>query len=327
MGRVVLVTGSARFIGSRLVAVLARDPAISRVIAVDSIPPDTELAGAEFVRADIRNPIIGSIMSDAGVDTVVHAGVISTPRQAGGRSTMKEINVLGSMQLLAAVQRAPSVRTLIVKSTSAVYGAGPKDPAAFTEDMAPKHPPRTGWAKDAAEVEGYVRSFSRRRPDVAVTTLRLANVIGPQIQTAVTEYFDLRVIPTILGHDARMQFLHEDDCLEIMHRMTVAPEPGTFNAAGAGVLMLSQAVRRTGRPQLPLPGPLMGSVGRSMARAGLIDFSPEQVQYLTYGRVLDTTKLDALGIKPSYSTIDAFDAFVEGHQGHAPHTRQVSVSL
>lgn len=327
MGRVVLVTGSSRFIGSRLVAILARDPAISRVIAVDAIPPETEFVGAEYIRADIRNPIIGSIMSDASVDTVVHAGVLSTPRQAGGRATMKEINVLGTMQLLAAVQRAPSVRNLIVKSTAAVYGAGPKDPAAFTEDMAPKHPPRGGWAKDAAEVEGYVRSFSRRRPDVAVTTLRFANVVGPRIQTAVTEYFDLPIIPTILGHDARMQFLHEDDCLEIMHRMTVTPEPGMFNAAGAGVLMLSQAIRRTGRPQVPVPGPLMGSVGRSLASAGFIDFSPEQVQYLTYGRVLDTTKLRELGIEPPHSTLAAFDDFVEAHQGHAPHTRQVSVSL
>ena len=327
MGRVVLVTGSSRFIGSRLVAALARDPDVDRVIAVDAIPPELEVTGAEFIRADIRNPIIGSIMADAGVDTVVHAGVISTSRQAGGRSTMKEINVLGSMQLLAAVQRTPSVRNLIVKSTSAIYGAGPKDPAAFTEDMAPKHPPRSGWAKDAAEVEGYVRSFSRRRPDVAVTTLRFANVLGPRIQTAVTEYFDLPVIPTILGHDARMQFLHEDDCVDIMHRMTVAPEPGTFNAAGAGVLMLSQAIRRTGRPQLPVPGLLMGSVGRSLASAGFIDFSPEQVQYLTYGRVLDTTKLSGIGIEPPHSTVEAFDAFVEGHQGHAPHTRRVSVSL
>ena len=42
-----------------------------------------------------------------------------------------------------------------------------RDPAMFTEDMAPDAMPRAGFAKDSVEVEGYVRGFARRRPDVA----------------------------------------------------------------------------------------------------------------------------------------------------------------
>ena len=38
---------------------------------------------------------------------------------------------------------------------------------------------RSGYAKDSVEVEGYVRGFARRRPDVGVTTLRFANFVGP----------------------------------------------------------------------------------------------------------------------------------------------------
>ena len=36
---------------------------------------------------------------------------------------MKEINVIGTMQLLAACQKAPAVRKLVVKSTTAIYGS------------------------------------------------------------------------------------------------------------------------------------------------------------------------------------------------------------
>ena len=43
--------------------------------------------------------------------------------------------------------------------------------------------PRSGFAKDSVEVEGYVRGFARRRPDVAVTMLRFANFLGPQRAT------------------------------------------------------------------------------------------------------------------------------------------------
>ena len=92
------------------------------------------LGRTEFVRADIRNPLIAKVIASADVDTVVHMNVIATPLGAGGRTAMKEINVIGTMQLLAACQKAPSMRKLVVKSTTAVYGSSPRDPALFTED-------------------------------------------------------------------------------------------------------------------------------------------------------------------------------------------------
>ena len=77
MGRVVLVTGVARYLGGRLAQVLQEDPSIERVIGVDVVPPATDLGSAEFVRADIRNPIISKVISSASVDTVVHMSVLA----------------------------------------------------------------------------------------------------------------------------------------------------------------------------------------------------------------------------------------------------------
>ena len=307
MGRVVLVTGAARHLGGLMVRSLVRDPSVDRVVGVDVVPPRRPLLGAEFVRADIRNPVIGRVLGSAGVDTVVHMGVIATPQQAGGRTAMKDINVIGTMQLLAACQKSESVRCLVVKSTSSVYGAGPRDPALFTEGMTPKHPPTSGWAKDSVEVEGYVRGFARRRPDVDVSILRLANVIGPRVETAMTAYFTLPVIPTVLGFDARLQFVHEDDSISALHRAVTATATGVFNIAGDGVLALSQAVRRTGRPTLPVPGALLGVVGRALAPTRLVDFSTEQVRFLTYGRAIDTSRAQReLGFVAKRSTPAAF---------------------
>ena len=58
-----------------------------------------------------------------------------------------------------------------------------------------------------------MRGFARRRPDVRVTMLRAANVIGPHVVSPITSYFRLPVIPTVLGFDPRLQFLHEEDLL------------------------------------------------------------------------------------------------------------------
>ena len=138
------------------------------------------------MRADIRNPVIAKVIVRERVDTVVHTSVAATPAAAGGSTSMKELNVIGTMQLLAACQQAPDVRKLVVKSSAAVYGASNRDPAMFTEGMNAKRLPSSGFAKDITEVESYTRGFARRRPDVAVTTLRIANVIGPQMTTAMT---------------------------------------------------------------------------------------------------------------------------------------------
>jgi len=314
MGRVVLVTGAARHLGGLMVRSLVRDPSIDRVVGVDVEPPRRPLLGAEFVRADIRNPVIGRVLASADVDTVVHMGVIATPRQAGGRTVMKDINVIGTMQLLAACQKSESVRHLVVKSTASVYGAGPRDPALFTEDMTPKHPPTSGWAKDSVEVEGYVRGFARRRPDVTVSILRLANAIGPRVETAMTAYFTLPLIPTVLGFDARLQFVHEDDAIAALHRAITAAKAGVFNIAGDGILAMSQAVSRTGRPSVPVPGALLGVVGRALAPAKIVDFSAEQVRFLTYGRGIDTGRARReLGFTAPRTTSAAFDEFLAGH--------------
>ena len=49
--------------------------------------------------------------------------VIATPTFVGGRTPQKEINVIGTMQLLAACQKSSTVRRLVVKSSAAVYGS------------------------------------------------------------------------------------------------------------------------------------------------------------------------------------------------------------
>ena len=215
--------------------------------------------------------------------------------------------------LFRSCQKSDTVGRLVVRSTSSVYGASPRDPATFTEATEPKALPPGGYAKDAVEIEGYVRSFSRRRPDIPVTTLRFVNFIGPRADTAFAHYFALPVVPMVLGFDARVQLLHHEDAVAVLERATTHDLPGVFNVGADGVLMLSQAIRRAGRVALPIPEPLVPWVGRVTRRARLVDFSPEQMRLLNYGRVVDTAKLKTeFGFEPRWTTVQAFDDFVAG---------------
>ncbi|MFR9801609.1 NAD-dependent epimerase/dehydratase family protein [Pseudonocardia sp. RS010] len=314
---VVLVTGVSRFLGGNLAARLAANPEIERVLGVDTVPPSRDMlrrmGRAEFVRADIRNPLIAKVISGAGVDTVVHAALSAGPGSSGGRTAMKEMNVIGTMQLLAACQKAEQVRRVVLKSTTAVYGSGSRDPALFDESMTPKDLPSGGYAKDATEIEGYLRGFGRRRPDVTTTVLRFCNYVGPRIETVLTRYFALPVVPTVLGFDPRLQFLHEEDALAVLERAAVDEHPGVFNVAADGVVMLSQAIRRAGRVQVAVPAPLVGPVGRVLRGARIVDYSPEQMRFLNFGRVVDTARLkERFGFRPRWTTVQAFDDYVRG---------------
>jgi UDP-glucose 4-epimerase len=111
------------------------------------------------------------------------------------------------------------------------------------------------------------------------------------------------VVPTALGYDARVQLLHEDDALAVLTRATTGSFVGTVNVGGEGTLLLSQAIRRLGRVEVPIPTPALGSVGRLSRRFGFVDYSPEQMRFLNFGRVVDTTVLrEEFGYTPRYTT-------------------------
>jgi UDP-glucose 4-epimerase len=307
----VLITGISRFLGGHLAQRLEQDPDVGEIFGVDLEPPSVELQRTEFVRADIRNPLIVKVLQATEVDTVVHAAVIATPGRAGGRAQMKEINVIGTMQLFAACQKADKLRKVVMKSTTAVYGSDPTDPSIFPEDVGPSSHPRTGYAKDAWEVENYARSFGRRRPDVALTILRFANFIGPQIDTPLTRYFSLPIVPTAFGFDPRIQLLHEDDANEILFRATREEHPGTFNASGDGVVYLSQALRMAGKIAVPIATPFMNLISGAIRQTGIVDFSPEQLQFLQWGRVGDVNRLKThFGYTPRFTTAEALGDFI-----------------
>ncbi|WP_407666840.1 NAD-dependent epimerase/dehydratase family protein [Nakamurella alba] len=315
-----------RFIGSALAGLLASRPDVDRVIGVDAVLPEpaarARMEGAEFARADIRNPLIGRIIEAAGVDTVVHASASATPASSAARTMAKEMNVLGTMQLLAACQRATSVQHLVVRSTAKVYGGSSKDPAVLTEDTTARSL-GSGTARDAVDIEGYVRGFARRRPDVRVTVPRFAEVIGPTVHTPLTRYFSHSpVIAVAAGRDGRLQLLHESDAVAVLEHLALGSWSGIVNVAGEGALTVVQAVHRAGRIPLPVPMSALDGVGLAMRIGRLGGFSAATVRSLVPGRVLDTSRLrDEVGFHPAFTTVEAFDDFARTlHRTVGPST-------
>jgi UDP-glucose 4-epimerase len=96
----------------------------------------------------------------------------------------------------------------------------------------------------------------------------------------------------------------------VLTRATTGDFAGTVNVGGEGTLLLSQIIRRLGRLQVPLPSPTLGSLGRVTRRFGFVDYSPEQMRFLNFGRVVDTTVLrEEFGYTPRRTTAEALDDY------------------
>jgi UDP-glucose 4-epimerase len=318
-GRRVLITGVSRFLGLRLAKRLEDEDGVESVVGVDLHEPQVPVKGLEFIRADISSPLIARVLEATKIDTVVHTNIGSSPGRLGGRSRMKENNVIGTMQLLAAAQRADRVRKVVMKSSTAVYGSGPAEPSLIPEGHAARQVDLHGYGKDCADAETYARDFGRRRPDVDLVILRTQNVVGPTVRTGMTDYLSLPVIPTAIGFDPRLQLLHEADAVEALARSALGEARGIFNIAGDGVVYLSKAIRLLDRVDLPLPLPMAQTTAIVLRRFGLVDFPTDQLKVIVYGRVVGTQRAhDALGFRPNWTTEDTLMDFRYHRRPDAP---------
>ena len=308
----VLVTGLSTYWGGLVAQALEQRPDVEVVVGVDTQDPRVPLERTEFVRADSSYSILARIVRATEIDTVLHSHLIVDSTRASGR-TLHEINVIGTMNLLAAAGAPGSpVRKVVLKSSSLVYGSNYKDPNVFREDMARTRPPRTGVERSLLEVEAFLRDFADDNPHVNVTLLRFANVLGNSIETPFVHALKRRVAPEIFGFDPRVQFVHEDDVVGALMYATNNDVPGVYNVAGDGNLPWSEVCAIVGHRRLALP-PVFSAWAVEPARfLGLWDLPPEALMLLRYGRTVDNERYKRAGFRYEYTSAGTVEAFAQG---------------
>ena len=304
--RRVLITGVGSHLGTLLAARLERDREVETVVGIDTRRPGTELERTELHDADIRDPEIAGLIRAAAPDTVVHNKIVRQPGPGMSSRAMHDINVIGSLQLLGACERVPSIQSIVIRGSAGIYGAEPHAPQFLGEEMTRLFPLRTRFQRDVAEIENYFETFSRRRPQVTCTMLRYQPAIGPSLDTQITRYLSQPACPTYLGFDPRLQFVHEHDALEALLAAIRNPVRGAVNVAGHGTIGLGRMIRMAGRPPLPIAGPLFAPVTEAARRLGMGAYSGDFRRLLRYGRAVDIRRLQQeVGHEPRYSTVAA----------------------
>jgi UDP-glucose 4-epimerase len=310
MGRRVLITGLASFWGGLVAKALEEDDSVEVIVGLDTREPTIELERTEYVRSDENYSILSRIVQATRVDTIVHTFLIIDSTTARAR-TMHEINVIGTMNLFAAASAPGStVRDVVVKSSSYVYGTATEDPVWFSEETQRANPPRNRIEQSIESVEGYVRDFAEDNPHVNVSMLRFSNVLGPDIVTPISRALELPLVPSIFGFDPRFQFVHEEDVVRSILFVLDRHLPGIFNVAGDGLLPWSEVAHLCGKRTAPMPPFATGLATWPLRQIG-VPLPPELLDLLRYGRGIDNRRLKEAGFRYNYTSAGAVKAFIE----------------
>ncbi len=310
--KVALITGVAGYWGARVAARLTAEPGW-HVIGLDVEPPPEKIKHLDFIQADVRNPLMVDLLKQEKVEAVCHLNFIETTRPT---EAAFDANVMGTIRLFGACVEA-RVRKIVLKSSTAVYGAHPDNPAFLTEAHPLRGSYRYGYTRDMVEIEAFCNGFRRQAPQIQLTILRFPGIIGPTADTPMTRFLKETWTPTLLGFDPMMQVIHEDDVVEALGYALLHNVPGVFNVAAEGVLPLWKVTALARKPALPICHWLaywgVALLGESRLR--LTRYVPIELDYIRYSWVADLTRMrEELGFTPRYTAEEALREF--GVQQH-----------
>ncbi len=320
--RVIAVTGAASFLGSRLVGLLESDDRVAEIVAIDVRTTPRAGPKTRSFEVDLTLPAaetqVAEILATERADTVAHLAFLSSPTYA--TAWAHELESVGTMRVTVAAREA-RVRKFVLWSHTWLYGARPSNPNFLSEDHPLRAPAGEPFFADKIEAEEQVRKLENPGPGgdgaARVTILRGATILGPTVRNAFTQYLSRKLVPTMMGFDPLVQFLHEADAVAALHLAVMDDAAGTFNIVSEGVLPLSTAIRLVGRTALPIPPPMAGTIVGLGWVSQLVEAPPTFLKYLRFLCVADGRKAaQALGFRPARSCRDALLDFASAHGKH-----------
>jgi nucleoside-diphosphate-sugar epimerase len=328
---VVAVTGATGTFGFGLAPLLEADTRIARVVGIARRPFDPGAHGwtkMTYRRGDVREPA-GLEQAFVGADVVVHLAFLITG--TASRSTIREINVVGTLNALRAAAAA-GARRFVYASSVAAYGFHADNPVGMTEDWPVRPASRLFYAQEKAELERLVAQEATNHPGLGLYMLRPSVVLGPH---AVGAKITLpRPLAPIVGWVASrvttlpvplpapvprlpVQFVHEDDVGQALVLCIVgAGPPGAYNIAGDGVVLATDILRELGLTPVGLPDRLVRAPARTVAMLAALPFAPPAAAWaevLSHPAIMDTTRAkQALGWHPRYTGLEALRDTLRG---------------
>ena len=311
----VAITGLDTFLGERLCERLLDRSDPPRILGLDLQRPLRLATRIDFRRVDLTDPTadakLAEILSSEGVEAVVHLAFRHSPTP--DLEFGHELETLGSRHVMTACAEARVAR-LVVASSSMVYGPRPDNPNFLDESHPLRGHAAAHCVQNRVEVERLLADWIPKHADTEVSILRSCWIMGPAYDSHVVRYFARPVVATVLGYDPLLQFVHEEDLLDVYEQAVMESHPGVFNVVARGVLPLSGLLALAGKRRLRLPSPLLYRLSEYPTQSQTGDPPAGFYDYLRYLWVAAGERGWKEFGEPSYSTREAWIAFVSSRR-------------
>ncbi|WP_309649887.1 NAD-dependent epimerase/dehydratase family protein [Nocardioides sp.] len=308
----VLVTGGNGFLGSSVVAGLAR--AGHRVTSADLQVPPTAVAGVDHVVVDVRDAgAVSEALADCEPEVVVHLASIVTPGKDSSRELERAVDVDGSRHVLDACL-AHGVRRVVVSSSGAAYGYHPDNGRAhggwLTEDDPVRGNVEFAYSDHKRQVEEMLVVARSEHPELEQVVLRIGTILGERVDNQITALFERPRLLKIRGADSPFVFIWDTDVVAIIEQAVTGEATGVFNVAGDGALTIAEIAASLGKKVLEIPEPTLRIALMIGQRIGLTSYGPEQTRFLQFRPVLANDRLkEVFGYTPTRTSREAFEAW------------------
>jgi UDP-glucose 4-epimerase len=307
-GRSIAISSASNSaLGRGLVAQLAEAAYVSRIVVLDTVHPGPVGSKISFYAMDLTQPGVDArlfeVLQAEQVDTFVHLSAVDNPIHA--TAWAHELERSGTMQVLHACHKR-KISRLIVVSSALCYGPHRDNPNFLREEQPLRGLHGCAFVADKLDVEAQVEKWRHDHADCVVSVLRMAIPLGPNIANYATRFFARAFVPSVLGYDPLVQFVHESDALLALQLALQNAVPGVFNIASEGVLRLSAAIRVAGRLPLPLPYGTLRRLTASLWAFKLCEAPAPFVALLRHLCVVDCARAEAqLGFRARFNVRDA----------------------
>lgn len=300
--RVIAVTGAQSYLGTELIRELEEDRRYRRVIALDIRKPEVPLEKTEYHQLDLTLPTadrdIVRLLENEGVDTLVHAAFLSYPTHAV--EWAHELEDIGTMHVFNACAVLRPTR-VVMASTTLVYGASPENPNFLSEHAELKGHSDSRFINDKVRAEKQARRFAEEHPEIGLTVLRFAPVMGPTVTNLFTRFFSRPIAPVMMGYDPLLQFVHERDAVAAFKQALDRDVRGPLNIVGKGVLPYTTVLALMGKLPLPMPHFLARPLSKALWVTQVFDSPPSFLDFLRFLCVADGARAkQELGFTPRF---------------------------